>query len=875
MNYGWVRLVFGFVIDCLLILGGGVLLNKLIDNKPVSPKKKKSSVSSSSSSTSSSGWNYEVFLSFRGEDARNSFTDHLCKALKDNGIHTFRDNDELKTGEAIGPELLAAIQQSTISIPIFSRDYASSKWCLIEIAMIAECKKKGQIVLPIFYRVEPKEVRYQIGSFAEAFRKHERHFDEETVRRWREALAEVGNLKGWALDKNRKVESLHLDFGYASKDHYLKSEGFQAMSKLRLLRIDYANLVGNSEHLFSKLRWLSWKGCPLEFTPANFYLEELVVLDLSQSNVTEDWKGWQQMKKSTSLVEIDDSIGHLKSLVFLILIGCDSLVEFPTSICKLSSLQNLSIDCNKLQKLPTELGLIKGLKELIIVIALHMEHLPESIGLLKKLTSLIANYCSALTELPNSIDSIGGLVSLEKLDLSSTNTSEIPDSIGNIRNLTFLRLDLPIVMRLPDSVGLLEKLEVLSTRHCKRLVKQPCSIGRLRHLRCFDWVHLPAGFETLSSLKKLSIGGLKFLESKGFCESLGSLCSLEELLLYNWAISEGEILGDIGRLSSLGILKLENSNFCNLPVSICSLSILQSLEIRNCPDLQSLPKLPSSLRVLEAEDNSSMKTLSDISNLTNLEELNLQFCRKLVEIPTDIGSSTKLQSLYLGKSDISTLPPSTNALNRLKILDIHSCEKLKNLPELPSSVIDLNSVNCKSMERLPNLSNLKKLKHPRLDGRVKLVEIQGLEELECLLDSITTTTKLELDSLITIPWTHYIVAISWFFLWLSYDKIHGQVQKQATEIIACGASWCNPEPNLLIHLLVDSRQCPRLEEEYFKQMEQKLAIAYCSVPLPLCCDGHCQRTVSKSSWSWFDQRQILYGTPKLPVERRGLLGLFI
>ncbi|XP_042494314.1 disease resistance protein L6-like [Macadamia integrifolia] len=153
----------------------------------------------------------KFFLSFRGEDTRNSFTDHLYKALKDNGIHTFRDDDELKTGEEIGPELLAAIQKSKIAIPIFSKGYASSKWCLIEIAMIAECKKKGQIVLPIFYRVEPSVVRNQTGSFAEDFRKHERRFDDETVRRWREALAEVGKLKRWDLDKNRKFQNANFN----------------------------------------------------------------------------------------------------------------------------------------------------------------------------------------------------------------------------------------------------------------------------------------------------------------------------------------------------------------------------------------------------------------------------------------------------------------------------------------------------------------------------------------------------------------------------------------------------------------------------------------------------------------------------------------
>ncbi|KAJ9672183.1 hypothetical protein PVL29_025709 [Vitis rotundifolia] len=36
---------------------------------------------SSSSSTSHSRWSYDVFLSFRGEDTRISFTDHLYSAL--------------------------------------------------------------------------------------------------------------------------------------------------------------------------------------------------------------------------------------------------------------------------------------------------------------------------------------------------------------------------------------------------------------------------------------------------------------------------------------------------------------------------------------------------------------------------------------------------------------------------------------------------------------------------------------------------------------------------------------------------------------------------------------------------------------------------
>ncbi|XP_042485510.1 disease resistance protein RUN1-like isoform X2 [Macadamia integrifolia] len=155
--------------------------------------------------SSSSEWDYEVFLSFRGEDTRTKFTDHLYNALLDKGIHTFRDNEGLRIGEKIGPALISAIHQSKIAIIIFSKDYASSKWCLHEVAEIAGYMKKGgkrQIkAMPLFYDVDPSEVRNQTtgSSYGNAFRDHEKNFDKETVEVWKKALREVGESKGWDL----------------------------------------------------------------------------------------------------------------------------------------------------------------------------------------------------------------------------------------------------------------------------------------------------------------------------------------------------------------------------------------------------------------------------------------------------------------------------------------------------------------------------------------------------------------------------------------------------------------------------------------------------------------------------------------------------
>ncbi|KAG2663135.1 hypothetical protein I3760_16G013600 [Carya illinoinensis] len=116
---------------------------------------------------------HDVFLSFRGEDTRNNFTDPLYHALVDKGISTFKDDEKIEIGKPISPELLRAIEKSSMAVIVLSRNYASSTWCLQELAAITECMKKREMrVLPIFYHVDPSDVRHQTGTFADAFAKH-------------------------------------------------------------------------------------------------------------------------------------------------------------------------------------------------------------------------------------------------------------------------------------------------------------------------------------------------------------------------------------------------------------------------------------------------------------------------------------------------------------------------------------------------------------------------------------------------------------------------------------------------------------------------------------------------------------------------------
>lgn len=154
-------------------------------------------------------YRYDVFLSFRGEDTRRTFTDHLYTALTHAGFKTFKD-DSTKKGEDINSELQKAIEESKMSIIVLSKNYASSTWCLEELVMIMERRRtSGHVVLPVFYDVDPSEVRKQTGSFEKAFAKHERTLksakgetkekQKDMIRRWRAALTEVTNVVGMNL----------------------------------------------------------------------------------------------------------------------------------------------------------------------------------------------------------------------------------------------------------------------------------------------------------------------------------------------------------------------------------------------------------------------------------------------------------------------------------------------------------------------------------------------------------------------------------------------------------------------------------------------------------------------------------------------------
>lgn len=163
-----------------------------------------------SSSFSPRSWRYRVFTSFHGPDVRHKFLGHLRNKFDDNGITMFDDNG-IERSEIIAPALTKAIGESRIAIVLLSENYASSSWCLDELLEILKCKEDiGQIVMTVFYEVDPSHVRKQTGKFGIAFKKTCKTKDQK--RKWSQALTYVANIAGRHFQKGFVFNCLQFNF---------------------------------------------------------------------------------------------------------------------------------------------------------------------------------------------------------------------------------------------------------------------------------------------------------------------------------------------------------------------------------------------------------------------------------------------------------------------------------------------------------------------------------------------------------------------------------------------------------------------------------------------------------------------------------------
>jgi Leucine-rich repeat (LRR) protein len=117
------------------------------------------------------------------------------------------------------------------------------------------------------------------------------------------------------------------------------------------------------------------------------------------------------------------------------------------------------------------------------------------------------------------------------------------------------------------------------------------------------------------------------------------------------------------------------------------LSQIPNLEILDLKHCTSLSKVHTSigflrqLKQLDLRDCKSLERLADEIILESLKYLNLSGCSRLNKFPDFVGNMTSLQYLHLDGTAIKELPLSFKSLSSLVSLNISHCSRLEKIPK--------------------------------------------------------------------------------------------------------------------------------------------------------------------------------------------------
>ncbi|XP_023640563.1 probable disease resistance protein RPP1 isoform X6 [Capsella rubella] len=725
-------------------------------------------------------WTHHVFPSFRGEDVRRDFLSHIQMEFQRMGITTFIDN-EIKRGESIGPELIQAIRGSKIAIILLSRNYASSSWCLDELVEIMKCKEElGQMVMAVFYKVDPSDVKKLTGDFGKIFRKTCAGKTKQVIGRWRQALAKVATIAGYhssnwdneaAMIKQISTDisnelnnsALSSDFdGLVGMRAHLKKMGPllcldsdevrmigiwgpSGIGKTTIARVAYSKFSNNFQlNVFMESLEVNYtRPCSDDYS-AKLHLQQQFMSQITNQNdmkishlgVVKD-----RLKDKKVLVVLDgvdqsmqldamakETWWFVTNLVGNLPLGLRVMGSYFRGLSKqewkkeLPRLRtSLDADIQSILKFSYD-ALDDEEKYLFLHIACFFNHqvIEKVVAHLSYLFFDVRQGSREICEILT--DDVGPLPNLKWMDLSSSqNLKELPD--------------------LSTATNLLE----LDLRDCSSLVKLPSTIGYTKNLQklnlcgCSSLISLPSFIGTSTNLQILNLRGCSSLvELPSF---YGNFINLSELNLSG--------LLNLSRLSSLVELPSFVGNFINL----------RTLSLSRLLNLVELP--------------------SFVGNATNLEMLDLSYCSSLVELPFSIGNLQKLQTLSLyGCSKLEFLPTDIN-LESLDILELTNCLLFKFFPDISTNLRTLN-LRGTAIEEVPSsIESWSRLNDLRMTYSVKLkecphafdviteldVDDKGIQELPPWINRFSRLKSLKLircKKLVSLPQipdaTHNIVA---------------------------------------------------------------------------------------------------------------------
>ncbi|CAN1245506.1 Disease resistance protein L6 [Linum grandiflorum] len=717
---------------------------------------------------------YEVFLSFRGPDVRESFADCLYSYLVRSKIRTFRDEEELRKGESIGPSLVQAITESKIYIPILTKSYAASKWCLQELAKMVQCWKQGEghIILPIFYLMNPRDVRHQAGLYEEAFEEHSKKHDPETVQEWRTALQEVGQMKGWHVTESdgqgavidevfSKVE-LHLRSNYTLVTEELVGIGCHVQEVMRLLNLDSGvvkvvgihGIGGMGKTTIAKAVYDSictgFNRCCFLENVREMLSKTDGTIALQSKFISSILRDDAEVKDASELFSMHAFRMHRPPKDYEILCGefIEVAAKLPLALTvlgsllflrdiqfweeKLLELKQVPATTNKVQqRLKISYNeLTASEKHIFLDIACFF------IGEHKEWPFHMWRACDFYPE-----SGIRTLVHRSLIKIDEGNRFWMHDLLRDLGRAIVIEEDVKRPWR---------RSRIWSNEDAQNMLKNGEGTDQVEMLRV-DMTHEHHCEYTLTDKKFEKLSALKYLNVMyGSLEGDFSriLPDIRWISLYNCT----KVPTDLN-LNKVVVLDLQASNVTDDWEGWKRVQVANNLKVMNLYDCHRLRRVPdlSQCGSLESIDLGCcfwMKGVLDIGSFRNLKVVRL-LRTGITELTGDIGKLQKLQDMVMGNWQLS----------KLKILELHNCncsgggnsslslleEDPEGLTRLPSSLTRLIINWFRGLTRLPNLANLNHLVELRL-FHLELSGIHGLGELR-VLETLDISDCLNLDNL--------------------------------------------------------------------------------------------------------------------------------